>query len=190
MSNIDKTSLFMPDKKLNKELMFKVLKDMDDVLGSLSVDITFTIYGGAVMCMVHNSRRFTEDIDAMFKNFDILLPLIDSLSKKYNLPSDWFNSQIEDLKYTIKDENLLLMEGFKNMKVYYPCAEQMLAMKLHAARSKPKSDFDDALHLMHELKIYDEESLKSILYKYIYKDCVNSRSLTFIQDLVAKVNAR
>ena len=173
---------------LDKDVMMKLLHEIDDAVSSLNVKLNLDIYGGAVMCAVYNSRQFTEDIDACYRNFDIVEPLIKSLADKYNLPNDWLNNNVEDIKSSLITEDLISMEGFKNISIRYPSAEQMLALKLYASRLSPKSDLRDAVYLANELNVTTFSQLDNILRKFIYSDALSSRQENFIKIVERELN--
>lgn len=173
---------------LDKDVMMKLLHEIDDAVGSLNVKLNLDIYGGAVMCAVHNSRQFTEDVGACYRNFDIVEPLIKSLADKYNLPNDWLNNNVEDIKSSLITEDMISMEGFKNISIRYPSAEQMLALKLYASRLSPKSDLRDAVYLAKELSVTSFSQLDNILRKFIYSDALSSRQENFIKIVERELN--
>lgn len=192
MESWDNT-FFYEDKVDSKKLftaneMMALLHEMDDILGNFQVNVHLQIYGGAIMCNVYHSREFTEDIDASYRNFELINPIIESLATKYNLPKDWLNNNVEDIKSALKSEDMVQMAGFNNMTITYPSAEHMLALKLYAARLSPKSDLKDAVHLCKLLNLTKRYELECVLNKYIYKDALGSKNSLFITKVLEVVN--
>lgn len=190
--SINKSSFFnnlsAKKKLLDKDMLLKLLHEMDDVLGNINVQLSMDIYGGAVMCAVHSCRKFTEDIDACYRNFDIIEPLIKSLADKYGLPYDWLNNNVEDIKSSMITEDLVSMEGFKNITIRYPKAEQLLALKLYAARLSPKSDLEDSVYLAKLLGLNTFEQLNEILRTFIFEDALSSKQDMFMRIVERELN--
>lgn len=176
-----------PNQLLNTADILKLLKEMDETLGSLSQVVEVNIYGGAVMCIVYGNRCSTQDVDSTFKDIDILYPLVKSMAEKHSLPEDWFNNAIEDVKSVLLKEELEELQGFENLVVRFPSARQMLAMKLYAARLYPKSDLEDAVTLCKHLHITTKEQAEKVLREFIDEEVIVPNKISFLEMVVKEV---
>jgi len=70
------------------DIMNKKLKDKD-------VSAYVNVYGGAVMCLVFNSRDNTKDIDAIFEPESVLKEIAVEIADEHKLSKDWFNDEIK-----------------------------------------------------------------------------------------------
>lgn len=157
-------------------------------LSFISTSIEINLYGGAVMCLIFDSSRSTQDIDSVFDNIDIIIPLVDNIAKEHNLNHDWFNNAINGIMSMLIKEDLKPYGNFKNINVKIPTPRQMLAMKLCAARGLPKKDFKDALMLCKHLNISSIEEIKDVVYEFIDSYVIRGRQEEFIKNLAIELN--
>lgn len=175
-------------KMLGKEDIIYLLKEMDRRLSFLNYKVEINIYGGAVMSLCYNSRRSTQDIDSMFKDIDIIYPLVIGMAEELDLDDDWFNNTIEDIKSVLLEEEMISTEWFVNIDLKIPSAQQMLAMKFYAARNKPKKDFEDAVIICRSIGVNTEEQAMSILGRFIDQEVITDRQIRFLKHVIKEVN--
>ena len=72
---------------------------------------------------------------------------------------------------------------YSNLKILKPKAEQLLAMKILAARPEPSKDFIDAFILCRDLDIRTKEELLNVVEKYFPLSLVGERQIRFIKYL-------
>ena len=72
---------------------------------------------------------------------------------------------------------------FSNLKILKPKAEQLLAMKILAARSEPAKDFLDAYILCKDLNIQTKDELLKLFSKYLPLRLIRERQIKFIKYL-------
>ncbi len=167
---------------LDRKKVLEIFNYLNERLKENHLQLEITIYGGTVMTMVYDNRPATKDIDCVFSETNSrLLENILSLTKHtFNLSDNWINEEIkEPLKYILKEEK----ETFKvysNLKILKPIAEQMLAMKILAARREPAKDFMDAFLLCKNLNIQTRKELMDIVLDYIPVTLIGERQKKFI----------
>lgn len=76
-----------------------------------------------------------------------------------------------------------LMDKDKLLKILKPKAEQLLAMKILAARPEPAKDFVDAYILCKDLHITTKTELLNIFAEYIPLTLIGERQMNFIKYL-------
>ncbi|MEN1969612.1 hypothetical protein WMZ97_16230 [Lentibacillus sp. N15] len=114
---------------------------LDEKLEENKLELTLNIYGGAVMMACFDVRPATKDIDALFETSSLIDTILVDIAEVYGLAEDWINQDIRGPLKHLKGEQLKEIYQFKNLRVFAPTAEQMLAMKILSARPEPYQDF-------------------------------------------------
>ena len=95
-----------------------------------------------------------------------------------SLKENWIDEGIWDvIRDTMKKEELVNYRGFGGLNVRFPIAEQLLAMKLFAARIR--EDKNDLIHagvLCRELNVKGRPQLESILKKYFKEEAIRKKN--------------
>ena len=124
---------------------------MNNKLKERNISAYINVYGGAVMCLVFNSRDNTKDIDAIFKPESVIKEIAVDMAEEYNLNKDWFNDEIKLFRPEITHNKLF--KSWSNLKLYVPSAEYMFALKCYSARFGKSKDIEDIMFLIKYLKI-------------------------------------
>lgn len=167
-------------EKVTKELFLEILEVLDEKLEENKLQLTLNIYDGTVMMACFDARPATKDIDALFETSPQIDNILKDIAETYELDKDWINQDIREPLKQIKNENLQKIYQFKNLKVYAPSAEQMLAMKILSARPEPYKDFADAELLIQYLGINTLEEVLTIFNKYIGRRFLGDRQKQFL----------
>ncbi|NNA37686.1 ABC transporter substrate-binding protein, partial [Pseudomonas lundensis] len=101
----------------------------------------------------------------------------------FNLTDGWINEEIKEPLKSILKEDKETYRVYSNLKILKPKAEQLLAMKVLAARPEPAKDFVDAYILCKDLNITTKEKLLDICSGYIYLTLIGERQRKFIEYL-------
>lgn len=166
--------------KVSKELFLEILEVLDQELQENRLELTLNIYGGTVMMACYDARPATKDVDALFETSPVIENILTGIAEIYGLNKNWINQDVkEPLKY-VKQQNLKEVYKFKNLKVFAPSAEQMLAMKILSARPEPYRDFSDAEYLIEYLKLETLEQVLNIFDQYIGRKYLGDRQKIFL----------
>lgn len=97
------------------------------------------LVGGAVMTLVYESRKSTEDVDAWMDDPDLLNQLSASIATELGLPQHWLNDAAKE--FLPSDPNRFeRWREFSHLTIMVARPDVMLVMKLHAARLKDLPD--------------------------------------------------
>ncbi|WP_188455116.1 DUF6036 family nucleotidyltransferase [Virgibacillus oceani] len=162
-------------EKITKELLIEVLEILDEKLEENKLELSLNIYGGTVMMACFDARPATKDVDALFDTSTLVENILTDIAEMYGLNSDWINQDIREPMRYIKEESLKEICSFKNLRVFAPSAEQMLAMKILSARPEPYRDFNDAAFLVNYLSIDSLEQVLNIFEKYVGRKYLRDR---------------
>ena len=170
---------------LSKEKLLAIFEYMNEQLKVNQLQLDITLYGGSVMTLVYDTRPATRDIDCVFSetNSRLLTNILKQTQFAFGLPDNWINEQIkEPLKHLLM-ENKEVFKAYSNLRILKPISEQLLAMKVLAARPEPAMDFVDAKLLCRDLNITTKEQLLGIISKYVPLKLLGERQIRFIQYL-------
>lgn len=161
------------------QLFTKLAAEYIELGGSKEVEIY--LVGGAAIILNFDFRMSTIDVDAMFKDNDILEIAIQNVSQKNGLPSDWLNKDfITTPSYSPK-----IIDKAKKYAVYHNIIfvyllepKYLIAMKLKSSRPTG-GDLDDIIKMIYELRYKGTEiTYEQIIeaYKEFYSDFSNTYS--------------
>ncbi|KAB2953845.1 ABC transporter substrate-binding protein [Heliorestis acidaminivorans] len=170
---------------MDKEILLDIFNYLNERLKENQLQLEITIYGGSIMTMVYDNRPATKDIDCVFNesNHKLLDHILELTKFTFNLPDGWINEDIKGpLQYILKEDKETF-KVFSNLKILKPKTEQLLAMKILAARPEPAKDFVDAAILCKDLGISTKEKLLAVVSNYISLRLLGERQIRFIQYL-------
>ena len=169
----------------NKDKLLSIFEYLNERLRENQLQLEITVYGGSIMTMVYDNRPATKDIDCVLSdvNHSLLENILQEVKFTFGLNDDWLNEDSkEPLKSLIKEDKEVY-RVYSNFKILKPKAEQLLAMKILAARPEPAKDFVDAYILCKDLNITTKEKLMQIISTYIPLTILGERQINFIKYL-------
>lgn len=170
---------------MDKDRLLQIFDYLNERLKANQLQLEITIYGGTVMTMVYDNRPATKDIDCVFSevNQNLLENILGMTRFTFNLPENWINEEIKEPLKSIIKEDKETYKVYSNLKILKPKAEQLLAMKILAARAEPSKDFIDAFILCRDLNVKTREELLNIVEKYLPLTLIGERQIRFIKYL-------
>lgn len=170
---------------MDRDKLLKIFTYLNERLKENQLQLEITIYGGTVMTMVYDNRPATNDIDCVFNeaNSKLLKNILKLIQYTFNLSDDWINEDIkEPLKHFLKEDKETY-KVYSNLKILKPKPEQLLAMKVLAARPEPAKDFIDAYILCKDLNIDSKTELINIFSSYLPMKLLGEKQIKFIKFL-------
>lgn len=170
---------------MDKNKLLEIFEYLNERLKENQLHLEITIYGGSIMTMVYDNRPATKDIDCVFSvtNDKLLNNILDLTKFAFNLSDGWINEEIKEPLKAILKENKETYKVYSNLNILKPKAEQLLAMKILAARPEPAKDFADAYILCKDLNITTKDKLMDIISTYITLTILGERQINFIKYL-------
>jgi len=138
------------------ELLGKKLQERE-----LGGEIILT--GGASMCLVHDARDMTKDIDALYEPKSVINEIVESVASELGLPDNWLNDSVKGFVNENMESNF--WGAYGALKVSSVTPEYLLAMKLMSSRVEGQ-DYNDIKFLFNKLNITTYEDAERILEKY------------------------
>ena len=159
---------------MDKEQILALLHELGDELSEKQSYATINVCGGAAVAIAYNNLKSSDDIDAVLTDFDSrnkFTECVKNVAERHNLPDNWLNEDVKIFVNSMKEFSFVDFGRFGTLSVRIVSEEQLLAMKLFAAREN--KDLDDAVILAKSLNIASKEEFKNILYKYFSERAVN-----------------
>ena len=151
---------------MDKAQILNLLHELGDELAEEQSYATINVCGGAAMAIAYNSQKTSDDIDAVLVDFDSrnkFTECVMKIAERHNLPKNWLNEDIRIFVNSLKEFSYIDFGKLGTLSIRIASEEQLLAMKLFAARRK---DLADAVILCKSLKIETKEGLSAVLEKY------------------------
>jgi hypothetical protein len=151
---------------MDKEQILKLLHELGDELAEEQSYATINVCGGAAIAIAYNNLKSSDDIDVVLTDFDDknkFTECVKRVGEFHNLPDNWLNEDVKIFVNSMKEICFTDFGKFGTLSIRILSEEQMLAMKLFAARRK---DLPDAVMFAKSLNIKTKGALESILNKY------------------------
>ena len=141
------------------------------------------IIGGAVMCLVYESRNATRDVDAVFKPADLIRKLSAEIGETHQLGATWLNDAAKGyLRDPFIKEDVI---NLSHLRVWAPEASYMLAMKCISARWDTH-DREDVIFLIKHLKLKSAKQVFHIIESFYPKKLIPPKTQFFIEEIFSK----
>jgi len=156
---------------------------LNDELTKKKIKGEIGICGGAVMCLVFQTRKATKDVDAIFEPSAEIRRAAKIIAHKEGLPENWLNDAAKAYFHVDPPkENILELS---HLRVWAPRADYMLAMKCLAARFDTY-DKDDVIFLIEYLGLQKTEQVFQLIEKYYPHSRVPPKTQFFVEELFDK----
>lgn len=172
-------------KLFTKSLLLEIFDYLNELLADNKLHLEFTVYGGSIMTLLYDNRPATKNIGSLFNsvNEELLMNIFSQIQEVYQLNRDWINDDVKEPIKTLIDEKTIIYKEYSNLTIIQPIPEQLLAMKVLAARAEPSKDFVDAFILCKDLNVSSKKQLFDIITRFIPRNAIKERQLTFIKYL-------
>jgi hypothetical protein len=138
-----------------------------------------SLYGGAVMCLVFQSRPSTKDVDAIFEPSNLIREIAKKVAVEKKISEDWLNDGVKG--FVVEHPRQIFLE-LSHLTVFTPDPEYLLAMKCLAARID-STDNGDIRFLIKKLGLISPEQVFGVVQKYYPKNQIRPATQFFIEEL-------
>ena len=166
---------------LKRAEIFALLSELDAELAKDHVVGEVGLCGGAVMCLVFKARASTKDVDGIFVPTGEIRKAVARIAKRRGLAHDWLNDAAKS--YFVSDPPRIAVWEGKNLRVWAPTAEYMLAMKAVAARFDGK-DKQDVQFLLKHLGLKSVKSVFDVIERYYPRRQIPTKTQFLIEELL------
>ena len=168
---------------LSKDQILKCLSELGEELAALGMQGEILLAGGASMCLVHEARDMTKDVDALYEPKTIINSIAINIAERNGLPRDWLNDGVKGfIGANASTEEFMCLCG---LRVQTVSAEYLLAMKLMSARYGEK-DYDDIRFLIKKLGINSKEQAYDIVQAYFAQNQIMPKTKYIIEEIISE----
>lgn len=167
---------------LDRALIKKLFRSLNDELRKLGVKGEVGICGGAVMCLVFQAREATKDIDGIFEPTEAIRKASRKVARLFGLGDDWLSDAAKAYFHVDPPRETVL--ELSHLRVWAPRADYMLAMKCISARFDTH-DKEDVQFLLNYLKLSRPEQVFEIIARYYPRGQVLPKTQFLIEELLS-----
>ena len=170
-------------KIINANTLKQIFKEAGYILSQKGIIGEIVLFSGGALIFAFDERVFTKDIDAYLKPKEEVENALVEAGKKFGLKGEWINTDVLRYVYSRPPQKLASVFEGKNLRVFRPSKEYILALKILVSRAE--RDFEDALLLAKALKAVTEEDLKNVFFSVFPKSYLDERRKLFIEEIAA-----
>lgn len=142
------------------------------------------LVGGAVMCLAHDARPATKDVDGYFVPKEIVRRAAEEISEEEDLPRNWLNDAVKG--YLSERGTFDPFRELSNLKVFVASPKYLLALKCLAMRLGAEfTDEADIRFLLRYLNIEDYENAKKILAEFYPLERYQQKTLYALEEILS-----
>lgn len=169
---------------LGRAEIMRYLEQINEALKERNRRGEICLFGGAVMCLVFESRDSTKDVDALFAPTSELYTIIKNIADEHHLPSDWLNNSVKG--FVSHHHDVRLFRKMSHLDIYAASPEYMFAMKCLAARTYDSKDVEDIRFLLRYLNIPTVENALTILEQFYPKNRILPKTAYLLEELLSR----
>lgn len=166
---------------MNREQIKQALLLINEQLEYIGARAEIGIYGGAVMCLVLNTREGTHDIDAIFAPKDAMNIAIYNVGKQLGLPNGWFNDAVKG--FVSANNDMVLFDRLSNLDIYVTRPEYLFAMKALSCRMDNENELNDIKFLINYLGIMNVEQAIVIIGNYFPANRIQPKTQYMLMEI-------
>ncbi len=164
---------------LERAKIIEALQRLDAELGARGVRAELFLVGGAVMCLAHQARPSTRDIDGWFTEPQVVRAAVAAVATELGLDSDWLNDAAKG--FVPVGASFELWQAFEHLSVSVADPRTLLAMKAAAARSE--LDREDIRFLAQLLGLTNSAAVLAVVTRYFPADRLPVRTRLMLEEM-------
>jgi hypothetical protein len=172
---------------LTKEKILKYFNLLNDELKALDIHGELLLAGGASMCLVHEARDMTKDIDALYEPKSLINQIVKKIAIRENIQENWLNDAVK--AYIIPDTPIDSFLNLGNLVINTVSPNYLLAMKMMASRYG-EHDYDDIIFLLRKLHISTIDEAIDSLLTFFSPEQILPKTQFVIQQAIEKIHAQ
>ena len=167
---------------MTREQILDCLQQLGDELAAQGLHGEILLTGGASMCLIHEARDMTKDIDALYEPKMIINKIASKIAERNGLPQNWLNDGVKGfIGANAPTEDYMVFNG---LRVQTVTAEYLLAMKLMSSRQGEK-DYEDIRFLLNKLGVTSVEQAYCILETYFSASKILPKTMYVIESMLS-----
>ena len=174
---------------MNKEEILGALKALGEELNEKGLLGEVLIVGGAAMCLAHDARDATKDVDGLFEPKTEMLEAIATVAEKLGLEKDWLNDGVKG--FLFGSPPYLPYAELPGLRVTTVSPDYLLAMKLFSSRTALyESDRKDIETLLGLLDISSTDKAYEVLERYFPREKILPITQYMLEEIIESLNTK
>jgi hypothetical protein len=166
-------------ERLSREQIRAALDLLNGRLAQEGKHAQLYLVGGAVLCLVHEVRSSTKDVDGWFTEPSAVRAAARSVARELGLPEDWLNDAAK--AFIPKGAGFDRWRSFSHLDVSVADDRTLLAMKCAAARTV--EDSEDIKFLAKRLGLQSESEVLSVVLGYYPAERLPVRTRLLLEEM-------
>ena len=176
--------------KLTRLQIVAALKALDYECKRRGITGEICIYGGAEMVLVFDARDATRDVDAIFRPKSEIREAAQAVAEDLGLPETWLNDGVKGYiarREELTERPISELGALSNLRLTWPSADYLLAMKCIAARI---ADYDtdgdrrDVEFLIKSLSLREPGEVFERIERFYSKDFIHVKTRYFVEEIL------
>lgn len=169
---------------LSQREIRRLFELLDRELSAIGTQGDIFLVGGAVMCLAHQLRPATRDVDAVFHPSAVIRAAAARVARKAKVDARWLNDAVKAYLSDRGGFEPFMQLGHLRVMVARP--DYMLAMKCLAMRIGAEfHDLDDIRYLLRHLEIESYAEALRVIEKYYPLPKFPQKTLYALEELFA-----
>jgi hypothetical protein len=164
---------------LSRDQIAAALGKLNERLATHGERAELFLVDGAVMCLVHESRPSTKDVDAWFKNPVAVRLAAKEVAEELGLPEQWLNDAAK--AFVPENAGYETWRALTNLTISTVDARTLLAMKCAAARTE--EDSSDIRFLAELLDLSSSQAVLRVVRDYFPDDRLTVRVRLLLEEM-------
>jgi hypothetical protein len=164
---------------LDRDTIKDALSRLDQKLGAAGKRAEIFLVGGAVMCLVHQARPATRDVDAWFTEPGDVRAAARAVAAEMGLEEDWLNDAAKS--FVPANAVYETWQQLPNLTISAAAPQTLLAMKCAAARTP--EDASDIRFLADKLGLRSSKEILETVLRYFPEQQLPVRARLLLEEM-------
>ncbi len=164
---------------MDRDAIAAAFERLNDRMAARDERAELFVVGGTVMCLVHDARPATKDVDAWFTNPQSVRAAAREVAEELGLPEDWLNDAAK--AFVPANADFEVWRTYSHLTISTADARTLLAMKCAAARTE--EDAADIRFLAKSLHLRSSAEILQVVLQFFPEERLPVRVRLLLEEL-------